>query len=431
MSSCPQCGSSRLYRDGLRTLNDGSTVQRWLCRSCGYRFSESNVKVNIASKVSKSLGPIDDSHKSLVVSRSRTVQKSANGLSFLLSEDVCSHNLSSVAKELNALPLYSSNAKYASKKAKNLSATESKTVAGDGRTQQEDVKGKMLEFAFHMTKEGLKQSTIATFMYMLEKLAKNGANLLDPESVKEVMAKLENNNSKATMKGAYSCFLKFIGKTWKPPKIQYIQRIPFIPLESELDALIAGTGKTTSCLLQLLKESGMRIGEALRLEWTDINTENNTIILNKPEKNSNPRICKVSSKLIGMIQGLPKKNERVFGKGDARQKACLLALQRKSLARKLGNPRLLRITFHTFRHWKGTMEYHKTHDPYHVKQILGHKSMKSTEIYINVEQAVFNEANDEFHVKVTGSLEEACKLLEVGFEYVLDMDGKKLFRKRK
>jgi hypothetical protein len=77
------------------------------------------------------------------------------------------------------------------------------------------------------------------------------------------------------------------------------------------------------------------------------------------------------------------------------------------------------------------MEYHKTHDPYHVKMLLGHKSLKSTEIYINVEHAVFNEVNDQFHVKIASDLEEACRLLEVGFEYVTDMDGKKLFRKRK
>jgi len=38
---------------------------------------------------------------------------------------------------------------------------------------------------------------------------------------------------------------------------------------------------------------------------------------------------------------------------------------------------------------------------------------------------------DEFHVKVPQSLDEACKLLEVGFEYVTDMNGAKLFRKRK
>jgi hypothetical protein len=28
------------------------------------------------------------------------------------------------------------------------------------------------------------------------------------------------------------------------------------------------------------------------------------------------------------------------------------------------------ITFHTFRHWKATMEYHKTRDILHVMQVL-------------------------------------------------------------
>jgi integrase len=105
--------------------------------------------------------------------------------------------------------------------------------------------------------------------------------------------------------------------------------------------------------------------------------------------------------------------------------------QRLRVARKLENPRLTQITFHTIRHWKGTMEYHKTHDIMHVKTLLGHKSIQSTMLYINLEQAIFDEVDDEFHVKVTETLEEACKLMEVGFEYVTDMDGKKLFRKRK
>ncbi len=41
---CPECGGTRLFRDGLRRLPDGSAVQRWLCRKCGYRFSESRVE---------------------------------------------------------------------------------------------------------------------------------------------------------------------------------------------------------------------------------------------------------------------------------------------------------------------------------------------------------------------------------------------------
>ncbi|MBM4401254.1 MAG: hypothetical protein FJ045_04810, partial [Crenarchaeota archaeon] len=37
---CPECGGSKLYRDGMRYLSSGEAVQRWLCRDCGYRFSE-------------------------------------------------------------------------------------------------------------------------------------------------------------------------------------------------------------------------------------------------------------------------------------------------------------------------------------------------------------------------------------------------------
>ena len=35
---CPECGSSRTVRDGIRYLSDGSQAQRWLCRTCFYRF---------------------------------------------------------------------------------------------------------------------------------------------------------------------------------------------------------------------------------------------------------------------------------------------------------------------------------------------------------------------------------------------------------
>jgi hypothetical protein len=68
------------------------------------------------------------------------------------------------------------------------------------------------------------------------------------------------------------------------------------------------------------------------------------------------------------------------------------------------------------------MEYHKTKDILHVKRILGHKSVQNTMIYINLEQ---------FTVRVAQTLDEACKLVEAGFSYVTDMDGDKIFRKRK
>jgi hypothetical protein len=77
------------------------------------------------------------------------------------------------------------------------------------------------------------------------------------------------------------------------------------------------------------------------------------------------------------------------------------------------------------------MEYHKTKDIMHVKEVLGHKSIQNTMIYINLEQTTFQEQNDEFTTRVAKSLKGARALLEAGFEYVMEMDGVKVFRKRK
>jgi len=108
--------------------------------------------------------------------------------------------------------------------------------------------------------------------------------------------------------------------------------------------------------------------------------------------------------------------------------------QRKRIVRTLGNPRLLEINLTTFRHWKGTMEAHRTKDPFYVQRILGHKCIKNTMKYIHLEQALFGTSKDEdFTTRVALNVKEACELIEVGFDYVTGEyhDGGKIFKKRK
>jgi hypothetical protein len=62
-----------------------------------------------------------------------------------------------------------------------------------------------------------------------------------------------------------------------------------------------------------------------------------------------------------------------------------------------------------------------------VKKILGHKSLNSTLLYTQL----INFNDDEFKSAVAHSEEEACKLIEAGFEYVCTYSDVKLFRKRK
>ena len=78
------------------------------------------------------------------------------------------------------------------------------------------------------------------------------------------------------------------------------------------------------------------------------------------------------------------------------------------------------------------MEYHKVKDIIYVQQLLGHKSIQSTMIYITIENAVFKETEDQWVSKVARNIEEAQKLVDVGFEYVCDFGAEgRLFRKRK
>ena len=74
------------------------------------------------------------------------------------------------------------------------------------------------------------------------------------------------------------------------------------------------------------------------------------------------------------------------------------------------------------------MEYHRTKDILYVKNLLGHRKIESTMVYT---QLIAFENEDHFTCRVAKDVQEAKQLVEAGFDYVTDIDGVKLFRKRK
>jgi integrase len=301
------------------------------------------------------------------------------------------------------------------------------------RRNETDVKGKIIENAWWMKKEGYSESTILGRSKLLRILAKRGADLNDPETVKTVIAKQQwSEGRKANAVDAYSTFLRMLGGKWEAPRYKGIAKLPFIPKETEIDQLISGCSKRMATFLQSLKETGMRSGEAWQLKWNDIDFETNTVRIT-PEKNSNPRIVHISKKLVGMLETLPKNyGDRVFSNPQQpldhyRDNFCQ---QRRRVANKLQSSRMLRITFHTFRRWKGTIEYHRTKDILHVMQLLGHKSIKNTLLYVQLAEELFKEEQD-YISKVAKSENEICSLVEAGFEYVCEYEGHKIFKKKK
>ena len=167
---CPECGSTKLFKDGKRHLGSGDKVQRFLCRTCGYRFSE------------------------------KPLQKNSR---WLINSPIAIESLS----QLCAIK----------QEAKKLTtAIETKTIAGESSLQ--DSKGKIVEFSFWMLKQGYSKATIEGRVKLLNRLMRLGANFNDQDSIKEIIAQQEWKVSrKVNAVDAYDSLLRMENKTWTPP----------------------------------------------------------------------------------------------------------------------------------------------------------------------------------------------------------------------
>lgn len=258
----------------------------------------------------------------------------------------------------------------------------------------------LVEFAWHQFKLGRTEATISDRIRTLTRFSKI-ADLTNPDEVFTKLGTMNwKNSTKQTFVDSYGAYCKFKKITYTRPDIEPEEQIPFIPTEGEIDYLISASTIGMATFLQLLKETGVRISEALKLQWIHFDFERKTVTIT-PSKGSNPRILSISEKLIAMLNKLPKRNkDHLFARrrNNITMRYCLL---RKRVAQNIQNPRIMQIHFHTFRHWKGTMEYHKTKDIMHVKYVLGHKSIDCTLLYINIEQAVFltNQSDQQWITK--------------------------------
>lgn len=372
LTSCPECHSTELYRDGLRYSASGK-IQRWLCRTCGYRFT-------LGHKDSKTNHAIGKNSQVCVI----------------LQE------------------------------AKNLTTAALEKSAGEQATtlDQQTTKGLRLQYALYLEKEGYGEG--CRYNDCIRMLLNSGADVVNPESIKELIAKKRwKNGTKMQVSYAYDALTKMLKLSWTMPTYRQEETLPFIPELNEIDALISSARThRLAAYLQCLKETMADPTEGLRLKWTDIT--GNCITINQPVKNHNPRRISVSSQLIAMLNMLPKESEYIFNRLYRNMQGSF-DNARKKAAHNLQNPRLLSITLRTFRHFGATMLYHQTRDILLVKKLLGHKKIENTLKYTQLIQF----KDSEYDAATATDIDEAKKLIGSGFEYVTEMNGIKLFRKPK
>jgi integrase len=360
-----------LYKDGFRRLGNGDEVQRNLCRDCGYRFSEK---------------PLQKNHE-------------------------CSINIP------NTL-LFSSQI-CAELEAKNLVfAQKTKICAGDKQPHKPakplppDAADLITQLMAWLEKECYAhENSYPTF---LRSLVRQGANLHDPENVKEVIGKMKcKNGTKMLYSYAYKALADMLKIPFERPKnLKQEDFDPYIPDESELDALInAALTKRMATYLQTLKETFADPGEALRIKWIDVNEKNSTVKINYPVKGHNARTLEVSNKLIAMLNALPKTSGLVFPIKYSSMLNTYVRL-RKRVAELQQNPRIQSVELRSFRHWGGTMLAWKSNgNVLLVKNMLGHKNIKNTMRYIG--KIIFKD--DDYETTAATTLEEVLALGKAGW----------------
>jgi integrase len=234
-----------------------------------------------------------------------------------------------------------------------------------------------------MTRKEYSKTTIKLREVHLNRLVRLNADLDNPESVETVLA-LSNWGKayKRIIVGCYKAYCKWREIFWEAPRIHVPQKIEKLPTEEDVKILIAGLGKRTATLCQVLYETGCRIGEGCKLRWNDVDWKRQRININAPEKRGNSRAVNASVKLLSMLKALPKRSDGYIFNPKPRSHDSCFNVSRNRLAKKLQKPELKEIHFHTFRHLRATIElYTKGKHHRDVQYMLGHRSSQSTDRY--------------------------------------------------
>jgi integrase len=126
-------------------------------------------------------------------------------------------------------------------------------------------------------KQNLRETTVPSYLKRLKVLGKLG-NLNEPNRMKTLICPYPVSEGRKTLLAdAYNYYVQWKGLMWIKPKFVREDKPIFVPLEKELDQLIANAYEKMSVFLELLKECGMDSGEAWKLRWIDINAENKTV----------------------------------------------------------------------------------------------------------------------------------------------------------
>jgi integrase/recombinase XerD len=223
--------------------------------------------------------------------------------------------------------------------------------------------------------------------------------------------------------------VKANGLEWTLPRFRIEDKLPRIPTEERINQVIVRARGKYVLVFSILRDTGMRPVELERTRVRDIDLDKGTITV-RTAKGGAARNVQVRRQTLAMLRAhLGKRNFRLDDQPFPKRRKMTgrWVRLRNTVATKLMDPTFKTIRLYDLRHFAATMMYHKTRDILYTQKMLGHRNLKSTLRYVQL----INFEDDDYTSAVARSVEEVRKLVEAGFQYVTEMEGAKVFRKRK
>ena len=292
--------------------------------------------------------------------------------------------------------------------------------------------GKIIEVLWELKKTGRAEATIKNIGKALHALEKH-CNLDNPEAVRTWIATADKSDGyKRNLCSSYDHYTRQHGLTWKKPKYRERAKMPKISTEAKISYIIANSPTKLATALSISRDTGLRPVELTRLKLKDIDLTKGAIY---PEtaKGGSPRVLKLKNATLNMLNKYIAKrnfkpNDYIFGTWNSDNYGKSFRYHRNKTAEKLQDFSIKSIRLYDLRHFFATMLYHKTKDILFVKQQMGHRKIETTLVYTQLLQF---DRDENYTCKIAQTVEQATELIENGFEYITEMDGLKLFRKRK